>query len=409
MRRKAILLAALVLAGGLIWTQQVLAQRVTLSVSLGASEVHEAWYRLYEEQHPNVRIESFVVPGASMEDFLRARAAAGTLPDLFAINSNAFGHKFMADGFAADLADTAAAANTLPGLREPFTTPAGQVYGIPVGTATTWMYYNRDLIAEAGIAAIPTTWDEFIAALEKLKSARIAGTIIDKDGFGNTWFSYIFAQKVVPGEPDFVAKIERGEFDFTQPGVADIFTKVKYLTDNGLAHKAFLSTNNAQASSLFLQGRAATYFAGSWQASQLLDGDVDAGIFFPAVKDAGEATMGVLVPETGAGINAASENLDAAFDLLNWMFGEGYAFYQNGMGNIPSVVEVMGEVKLDPRVIRVLDEVKGYPQTRLWFQYLPSETLPLVNKLLDQVLLGDLTPQEAAEELHNAARDAVMQ
>ena len=120
--------------------------------------------------------------------------------------------------------------------------------------------------------------------------------------------------------------------------------------------------------------------------------------------------MGVLVPETGAGINAASENLDAAFDLLNWMFGEGYAFYQNGMGNIPSVVEVMGEVKLDPRVIRVLDEVKGYPQTRLWFQYLPSETLPLVNKLLDQVLLGDLTPQEAAEELHNAAprrRDAV--
>ena len=315
----------------------------------------------------------------------------------------------MADGFAADLAATAAAANTLPGLREPFTTPAGQVYGIPVGTATTWMYYNRDLIAEAGISAIPTTWDEFIAALEKLKSKRIAGTIIDKDGFGNSWFSYVFAQKVVPGEPDFVAKIERGEFDFTQSGVADIFAKVKYLTDNGLAHKAFMSTNNAQATSLFLQGRAATFFAGSWQANQMLSGDVDAGIFFPAVRDAGEATMGVLVPETGAGVNAASENLDAAIELLDWMFGDGYAFYQNGMGNIPSVIDVVGEVKLDPRVIRVLDEVKGYPQTRLWFQYLPSETLPLVNKLLDQVLLEELTPQEAAQELHDAARDAVTQ
>ena len=409
MRRKAILLGSLALVGGLIWTQQLVAQRVTLSVSLGASEVHEAWYRLYEAQNPNVNIESFVVPGASMEDFLRARAAAGTLPDLFAINSNAFGHKFMEDGFAADLAATAAAANTLPGLREPFTTAAGHVYGIPVGTATTWMYYNRELIAEAGISAIPTTWDEFVTALEKLKSERIAGTIIDKDGFGNTWFSYIFAQKVVPGEPDFVAKIERGEFDFTQPGVADIFAKVKYLTDNGLAHKAFMSTNNAQASSLFLQGRAATFFAGSWQANQLLSGDVDAGIFFPAVRDAGEATMGVLVPETGAGVSAASANRDAAIELLDWMFGDGYAFYQNGMGNIPSVINVVGEVKLDPRVIRVLDEVKGYPQTRLWFQYLPSETLPLVNKLLDQVLLGELTPQEAAEELHNAARDAVMQ
>ena len=205
------------LAGGLFLTQQVLAQRVTLTVSLGASEVHEAWYRLYEEQNPNVKVESFVVPGASMEDFLRARAAAGNLPDLFAINSNAFGAKFIEDGFAADLADTAAAANTLSGLLEPFTTASGQIYGIPVGTATTWMYYNRELVAEAGISADPKTWDEFIAALEKLKSKRIAGTIIDKDGFGNSWFSYIFAQRVVPGEPDFVAKIERGEFDFIQP------------------------------------------------------------------------------------------------------------------------------------------------------------------------------------------------
>ena len=286
------------------------------------------------------------------------------------------------------------------------------MYGIPVGTATTWMYYNRDLIAEAGIAAIPTTWDEFIAALEKLKSARIAGTIIDKDGFGNTYLVQLHlrpeggagrtrlrgqdrARRVRLHAAGRGRHLHQGEVpDRQRPGPQSV-----------PEHQ-----QRAGPSSLFLQGRAATYFAGSWQASQLLDGDVDAGIFFPAVKDAGEATMGVLVPETGAGINAASENLDAAFDLLNWMFGEGYAFYQNGMGNIPSVVEVMGEVKLDPRVIRVLDEVKGYPQTRLWFQYLPSETLPLVNKLLDEVLLGDLTPQEAAEELHNAGprrRDAV--
>ena len=409
MQRKVFLVAAVALACGLLWTQPALAQRATLSVSLGATEVHEAWYRLYESQNPNVRIESFVVPGASMEDFLRARAAAGNLPDLFAINSNVFGAKFAEDGFAADVSGTVAANNTLPGLLEPFTTATGKIYGIPVGTATTWMYYNREKVADAGIEAHPTTWDEFVTVLEKLKANREAGTIIDKDGFGNTWFSYIFAQKVVPHEPDFVAKINRGEFDFTQSGVADIFAKVKYLTDNGLTHKAFMSTNNAQASGLFLQGRAATLFAGSWQANQLLGGDVDTDIFFPAVKDPGEPTMAVLVPETGAGVNNASDNKAQAIELLNWMFGDGYAFYQNGMGNIPSLINVAGEVKLDPRVIRVLDEVKTYPQTRLWFQYLPSETLPLVTKLLDQVLLGDLTPQGAAEELDRAARDAVMQ
>ena len=409
MKRGIVLVAVLALASGLFWAQEAEGQRVTLSLALGASEVHEGWYRLYESQNPNVKIESFVVPGASMEDFLRARAAAGNLPDLFAINSNAFGAKFTEDGFAEDISNTAAAKNTLPGLLEPFTTATGKIYGIPVGTATTWMYYNRDLFKEAGVSANATTWDDFLGVLEKLKGKRIAGAIMDKDGFGNTWFSYIFAQKVVPKEPDFVNKINKGEFDFTQSGVVDIYAKVKSLTDKGLTHRAFMSTNNAQASGLFLQGRGAVYFAGSWQANQLLMGDVDAGIFFPPVKDRGERTMAVLVPETGAGINAKSKNKKQAIDLLNWMFGDGYAFYQNGMGNIPSLISVKGEVKLDSRVISILDEVKTYPQTRLWFQYLPSETLPLVTKLLDQVFLEELTPQAAANELHKAARDAVMQ
>ena len=215
---------------------------------------------------------------------------------------------------------------------------------------------------------------------------------------------------MVPGEPDFVAKIERGEFDFTQPGVADIFAKVKYLTDNGLAHRAFMSTNNAQASSLFLQGRAATYFAGSWQASQLLGGDVDAGIFFPAVKDAGEATMGVLVPETGAGVSAASENRDAAIELLDWMFGDGYAFYQNGMGNIPSVHRGgrRGEARCarDPGARRgegLSADPAVVPVPAV------GDAAPWSPNCSTRFCSESLTPQEAAEELHHAARDAVMQ
>ena len=401
------LIVVFTITTGMLWAAGAAEEAVTLSIALGTTEVHASWYELFEEQNPNITVENFSVPGASFEDFLRARAAADNLPDMFVINPNAFAVKLTEDGFVADLSDTIAAENCYPGLLEPFTTPGGKVFGIPVGTATTWMYYNIDMIADAGISEIPKDWDGFLEALGKLKDAGYSGTVIDGDGYGNTWFSYIFGQNIVTKEPDFVNKIAQGTLDFDQPGVADIYGKIQELVDEGYAHQAHMNTSNAEAASLFLQGKVATLFAGSWQAKQLLEGDINAGIFFPPVKDASESTMAVLAPESGAGISENTPRKAQAFQLLEWMFGDGYEFYQNGMGNVPSMRKVDGVVKLDQKVLDLLDEVGNYPQTRLWFQYMPADTLPLIFTLQQQVFLGELTPAEAAAELDRTAKDAV--
>jgi ABC-type glycerol-3-phosphate transport system substrate-binding protein len=406
MKKMMALTVVLTVITGMLWAAGT-TEQVKLSIALGSTEVHEGWYDLFEEENPDITVENFTVPGASFEDFLRARAAADNLPDLFVINPNPFSVNLTEDGFVADLSNTKAANNTYPGLLEPFTTPGGQVFGIPVGTATTWMYYNIDMFDDAGITEVPKDWDEFLSALEKLTNAGYSGTVIDADGFGNTWFSYIFGQNIVTHEPNFVEKIAQGTLDFTQSGVADIYGKIQSLIDKGYAHQSFMNTTNAEASSLFLQGKAATLFAGSWQAKQLLEGDIDAGIFFPPVKGRSEETMAVLAPESGAGISERSPRKEYAFQLLEWMFGDGYEFYQNGMGNVPSMMKVDGEIQLDQKVIDILAEIENYPQTRLWFQYMPADTLPLIFTLQQQVFLGELTPAEVAIELDRTAKDAV--
>ena len=38
---------------------------------------------------------------------------------------------------------------------------------------------------------------------------------------------------------------------------------------------------------------------------------------------------------------------------------------------------------------------------------MPTETMPMVQKLFEQVLLGDLTPEQAAAELNQSAKSAV--
>ena len=56
----------------------------------------------------------------------------------------------------------------------------GSVYGLPYDATFTMMYYIPEALAEAGIDAPPTTWDELTAAIETLQEA-------GKDGISMDW------------------------------------------------------------------------------------------------------------------------------------------------------------------------------------------------------------------------------
>lgn len=50
-----------------------------------------------------------------------------------------------------------------------------QIYGVPLSLDTLAVYYNQDLLDQAGVATAPTTWEEFMEAVKK-------STKFDKDG-----------------------------------------------------------------------------------------------------------------------------------------------------------------------------------------------------------------------------------
>jgi len=53
-----------------------------------------------------------------------------------------------------------------------------QIYGLPLSIDTLALFYNRDLLNNAGISAPPTTWDEFNADVIKLTKQDTRGNII---------------------------------------------------------------------------------------------------------------------------------------------------------------------------------------------------------------------------------------
>ena len=75
------------------------------------------------------------------------------------------------------------------------TSSDGKVYGIPVSKEISYIYYNKDLFAEAGLEAPDVayeTWDEFFDACDTLKSKNITPVSMDTADLGwlsNLWYS----------------------------------------------------------------------------------------------------------------------------------------------------------------------------------------------------------------------------
>ncbi len=65
----------------------------------------------------------------------------------------------------------------------------GKTYGLPLFAATCIMYYRTDYFEQAGIEAVPTTWDELVEACEKLKAIGVEpiGMRGNKSFGGSMW------------------------------------------------------------------------------------------------------------------------------------------------------------------------------------------------------------------------------
>lgn len=127
----------------------------------------------FEAAHPNINVESVLVPYDQFRRKLLIALSGGTAPDLARVDII----------WVPELADQGALANLdevmpdfasyseqfLPG---PLSTNLynGKHYGLPLDTNTRVLIYNKDMFAAAGITDAPKTMDEFVTACEKIKA-----------------------------------------------------------------------------------------------------------------------------------------------------------------------------------------------------------------------------------------------
>jgi multiple sugar transport system substrate-binding protein len=154
------------------------------------------------------------------------------------------------------------------------------VYAIPVDGGPMGMLYRQDLFDAAGIA-VPTTWDEFAVAAQKLKDAGTDGVLANFPTNGRAFNQALFAQAgSVPFAYDSAKPTEVG-IEVNDQGSKDVLAYWDDLVQKGLVttDDAFTADYNTS----LVDGTYAVYLAAAWGPGYLQGlSDADEGAIWRA-------------------------------------------------------------------------------------------------------------------------------
>lgn len=205
----------------------------------------------------------------------------------------------------------------------------GTLKSIPYQPSIFGFFYNQTLFDKAGIAAAPTTWEEFDAACAKLKEAGIT-PITGDTTYMTSFMGYHLGQdgvKALVNDPAIQEKIDAGEVEdvnWDDPRVAqaakDIedFAKKGYFSEN-IASNVYPAGQNQE----FAPGEAAIIICGSWLPNEIkasVAEDLTWGYFnYPSVKDGTDDNTANNIANQVFAINKESKMAEEAMELITYI------------------------------------------------------------------------------------------
>ena len=313
------------------------AEDVTLNIESWRNDDLTIWQDqiipAFEATHPGIKVNFAPSAPAEYNAVLNSKLDAGSAGDLITCRPFDASLDLYTKGQLTDLTPLAAMANFSSVAKAAWQTDDGAAtFCMPMASVIHGFIYNKDAFEKLGIA-VPTTEDEFFAALDKIKAD---GTYIPLAmGTNDQWEAATMGyQNIGPnywkGEEGRLALI-KGEQKLTDPDwVAPYATLARwkdYLGD-GFEAQTYPDSQN-----LFTLGRAAIYPAGSWEIAGFnTQATFKMGAFSPPVQKAGDECYISDHTDIALGINAKSAHPEEAKAFLEWVGSPEFAtLYANAL------------------------------------------------------------------------------
>jgi raffinose/stachyose/melibiose transport system substrate-binding protein len=398
------LLTSTLLAGG-AW-----AQDVTLTIESWRNDDLTIWQDsiipAFEASHPGIKVVFAPTAPTEYNAALNSKLAAGSAGDLITCRPFDASLDLYNQGHLADLSGLASMANFSPVAKSAWQTDDGSAtFCVPMASVIHGFIYNKDAFDALGIA-VPTTVDEFFAALDKIKAD---GTYIPLAmGTNDQWEAATMGYNNIGpnywhGEEGRLALI-KGEQKLTDAQWVAPYEQLArwkdYLGD-GFEAQTYPDSQN-----LFTLGRAAIYPAGSWEISGFnAQAGFTMGAFPPPVQAAGDTCYISDHTDIAIGMNAKTAHPEEAKAFLDWVGSPEFAaLYANALPGFFSLNSTPVEMT-DPLAQEFVSwRGKCQSTIRSTYQILSRGTPNLETETWNasaQVIKGAESPADAGKRLQD--------
>lgn len=255
-----------------------------------------------------INVDIQYLPLAEARNQISIMTASGSLPDVMDVD-NTDTANYAQMGILADLTDRVTSEIEMDQYYEGVLNNSkwdNKYYGLPFTANNLAMYCNMDLLAQAGVDAVPTTWEEMLDACEKLKQIGVTGFGIAANQSTDTSFQ-------------MWPVLWSNGVDYTDLGsqnTIDTLTIYETMAKNGYMTTEAIQYASGDNANQFIAGNIAMIIDGPWRLRS-----IESGVSFQfqvAPIPAGTAGQATVLGGHNFAITKGG-NEDAAWEFVKYM------------------------------------------------------------------------------------------
>jgi multiple sugar transport system substrate-binding protein len=224
----------------------------------------------FEAANPDIKLHFTYLPFGELVSRTLQMAAVHKPPAISAIDNPdvlRVAKAGILKDISADVAKIELWSDVYPGPKAAVT-DGSKVYGVPVGSNSLALYYNKKLLTDGGVAAPPQTWDQLTETATKTTKSPVYGIA----------FSAVNTEEATWQWEPFLWSNGGSLSDLSSPNAKVALELWVNWVKQGLASKAVVNWNQQDVPNEFISGRAATMVMGPWQLGNVKKSGVDFGI-----------------------------------------------------------------------------------------------------------------------------------
>jgi multiple sugar transport system substrate-binding protein len=274
----------------------------------------------------------------------------------------------------------------------------GTVYGVPWYVETRLLYYRTDIAAAAGITEAPATMDDLKAMATALQGDGAADWGISL-GTKN-WQEYLPFLWSNGG----TVVDEAGAYQLDSPEAVAALTMYDSYFEEGLSPKSV--PEGFDITPAFVSGTHPMFFSGPWHLSLIREaGGADFADKWAIAQMPADVSSTSFLGGANLVVYKESQNKDLAWAFVKYLSepASQVAWYKQ-VTVLPAVQAAWDDPALadDPNLAafgQQLESTQAQPASASW-----SELADSLNATLEKLTTGDLSPQEAADEMQAASQ-----